>query len=110
MSSKSGNSQAVQFEEDHFGLFTDRTTNQSTSVRRFTWRNNDNITVQLITYGATITSIKLPDKSGKIEDIVLGFDDVEGKILCNNIFPLSTSDWQRSFGHHSANSTHQYKN
>lgn len=69
----------VQFEEDHFGLFTDRTTGQSTSVRRFTWRNSNNITVQVITYGATITSIKVPDKSGKIEDIVLGFNDLQGK-------------------------------
>lgn len=71
----------VQFEEDHFGLFTDKTTGQSTSIRRFTWRNSNNISVQLITYGATITSIKLPDKGGKVEDVVLGFDDIQGEIL-----------------------------
>lgn len=81
MSSKCSYSQDVQFEEDHFGLFTDKTTGQSTSIRRFTWRNTNNITVQLITYGATITSIKLPDKSGKIEDVVLGFDDIQGELL-----------------------------
>lgn len=74
----------IQFEEDHFGLFTDKATGQSTSVRRFTWRNSNNITVQVITYGATITSIKVPDKSGKIEDVVLGFNDVQGKL-----FPLA---------------------
>lgn len=68
----------VQLTEDHFGLFTDKITGQSISVRRFTWKNDNNIWVQAITYGATITSIKLPDKNGKIEDVVLGFNDLQG--------------------------------
>lgn len=72
-------SHGIQFEEDNFGLFTDKRTGQSKSVRRFTWKNSNNVAVQVITYGATITSIKVPDKSGKIEDVVLGFDSVEGK-------------------------------
>uniref|UniRef100_A0A6P7G2C2 Aldose 1-epimerase n=1 Tax=Diabrotica virgifera virgifera TaxID=50390 RepID=A0A6P7G2C2_DIAVI len=68
----------VQFEEDGFGMFTDRTTGESASVRRFTWKNANNVTVQVITYGATITSIRLPGKNGVVEDIVMGFDNMEG--------------------------------
>lgn len=73
------NTDDVQFEEDHFGLFTDQVTGQSTSVRRFTWKNRNNVSVQVVTYGATITSIRLPDRSGKVDDVALGFDDVQGK-------------------------------
>ncbi|CAH1119122.1 unnamed protein product [Phaedon cochleariae] len=68
----------VEFEEDHFGLFTDKTTGETSSVRRFTWRNSNGVCVQVITYGATITSIKLPGKNGEIDDIVMGFKDMEG--------------------------------
>lgn len=71
----------VEFEEDEFGLFTDKTTGQTTSVRRFTWRNSNRVSVQVITYGATITTIKIPDKNGTIDDIVMGFNTMEGKIV-----------------------------
>ncbi|KAK4886578.1 hypothetical protein RN001_002849 [Aquatica leii] len=68
----------VKFEEDNFGFFTDKTSGKSTPVRRFTWKNSNNIAVQVITYGATITSIKVPDKNGVINDIVMGFNDMKG--------------------------------
>lgn len=64
--------------QDEFGVYTDKTTGQNHSVRRFTWTNQHKVSVQIITYGATVTSIKLPDKNGVIEDIVTGFDDMEG--------------------------------
>lgn len=56
------------------------------SVRRFTWRNSTGVSVQVISYGATITSIKMPDKNGTIDDIVMGFDDMKGdkNILVTN--------------------------
>lgn len=68
----------VELEEDEFGLFTDTSDGISKPVRRFTWRNTSNVQVQLITYGATITSIKVPDKNGTIKDIVMGFNDMNG--------------------------------
>lgn len=39
--------------------------------------------VSIINYGAIVTSIKVPDKNGCVEDVVLGFDTLEGKL---NIF------------------------
>ncbi|KAB0799645.1 hypothetical protein PPYR_07525 [Photinus pyralis] len=72
------NTAKIILEEDEFGLFTDKTSGKSTPVRRFTWRNKNRVTVQVITYGATITSIKVPDKNGAIDDIVMGFDDMKG--------------------------------
>ncbi|CAG9865559.1 unnamed protein product [Phyllotreta striolata] len=68
----------VEFEEDGFGVFTDKRTGVTSPVRRFTWKNRNNVNVQVVTYGATITSIKLPGVDGKIDDIVMGFDNVDG--------------------------------
>lgn len=37
-----------------------------------------NMKKKICTLGATVTSIKVPDASGQIDDIVLGYDDVAG--------------------------------
>lgn len=63
---------------DGFGLIT---TDKSTEVvKRYTFTNRNKMQVQVITLGATVTSIKLPDKNGLMEDIVLGFDSLEGNV------------------------------
>ncbi|CAH0578443.1 unnamed protein product [Chrysodeixis includens] len=43
-------------------------------VRRYTWTTKNRMTVQVITYGATITSISVPDRRGNPDDVVAGFD------------------------------------
>lgn len=48
---------------------------------RYTLTNQNNITVRIINFGATITDILIPDRQGKIEDVNLGFDDIQG-IVC----------------------------
>ncbi|KAL1139377.1 hypothetical protein AAG570_006361, partial [Ranatra chinensis] len=46
-------------------------------VRRYTITNTNGVSVQIINYGATITSIVCPDKNGVLEDVVLGFETIE---------------------------------
>ncbi|HXY00144.1 MAG TPA: aldose epimerase family protein [Candidatus Limnocylindrales bacterium] len=36
------------------------------------------IEVEVMTYGGNIISLKVPDRNGKVEDVVLGFDDPAG--------------------------------
>lgn len=48
-------------------------------VKKFTLRNSKNQEVDVISYGATITAIRTPDKAGKIDDVVCGFDNIEGQ-------------------------------
>lgn len=50
------------------------------SIEKYTLKNEAGQEVDIVTYGATITSIRTPDKQGNIADIVLGFDNVEGII------------------------------
>lgn len=63
----------TKISEDFFGQ--DASGNK---IRRFTLSNGNKTSVQIINYGATVTSIKVADKKGNIDDVVLGFDDMEG--------------------------------
>jgi aldose 1-epimerase len=47
------------------------------SIDMVTLKNSHGMEVQAITYGAIITSIKVPDRAGKVADVVLGFDAPE---------------------------------
>lgn len=46
------------------------------AVQRFTLRNDQGMEVSFLDYGALLTAIRVPDRAGKIEDIVLGFDSL----------------------------------
>nr|CAD7573228.1 unnamed protein product [Timema californicum] len=70
--------ETVVITEDGFGLFEDPETKKRCIVKRFTLKNATDMTVQLISYGATVTSILVPDQDGKVNDVVLGFDELEG--------------------------------
>ena len=43
----------------------------------FTLQNENGMTVQIMNYGGIITSIKVPDRDGNFDDVVLGFDTFE---------------------------------
>src|SRR5262249_38301433 len=47
---------------------------QGKPVEAVTLKNSHGLEVQAISYGAIITSIKVPDRGGKVADVVLGFD------------------------------------
>ncbi len=47
-------------------------------VDMFTLTNGRGIEMQVISYGAIIMSLKVPDRAGKTADVVLGFDSPEG--------------------------------
>jgi aldose 1-epimerase len=47
-------------------------------VEIYTLTNANGIEVKAMTYGAIITSLKTPDRTGKLADVVLGYDTLEG--------------------------------
>jgi aldose 1-epimerase len=47
-------------------------------IEMATLKNSHGVEIQAINYGAIITSIKVPDRTGKRGDIVLGFDQPAG--------------------------------
>jgi aldose 1-epimerase len=48
------------------------------AVESFTLRNAHGIEVRAITYGAIIVSLRVPDRAGRFDDVVLGHDDLAG--------------------------------
>jgi len=48
---------------------------------RYTLTNKHKAIVRLISWGAGIQSIKVPNRDGKLADVVLGFDDMDGKFV-----------------------------
>jgi len=52
------------------------TTEDGKKVELFTLKNRNGVTAKVITYGATLTELLVPDKQGKLADVVLGFDDL----------------------------------
>ncbi len=53
------------------------TTKSGEEIRSFRITNN-NVAIEIIEYGAIVTSVKCPDKDGTIDDITLGYDTLEG--------------------------------
>lgn len=55
--------------------FFDRTA-EGIEVDRYTLRNRRGAMVRIITLGATVTELWVPDRQGTLADVVLGFDDL----------------------------------
>ncbi len=46
----------------------------------FTLQNKNGLKAEITNYGGIIVSLFVPDKNGKVDDVVLGFDNMEGYI------------------------------
>lgn len=56
------------------------------TVEKFTLKNSHGVEAVVITYGGILQSLMVPDKAGTPDDIVLGFDDVDGYIKNGNVY------------------------
>ena len=54
------------------------TLDDGTVVELYTLKNAKGASAKVITYGATLTELWVPDRSGKLGDVVLGFDNLQG--------------------------------
>ena len=52
----------------------------------FTVTNSKGMEVVFTDYGATVVSLKIPDRSGKPVDVTLGYDTLEEYLECNTYF------------------------
>ena len=49
-------------------------------VHKYKLTNHSGVSAEIIDYGAAITALRVPDRNGKIEDVVLGYDTVQGYV------------------------------
>jgi len=54
------------------------TTGHGQPVERFALTNGSGAVLRLISLGATVTALRIGERSGKLSDIVPGLDDVPG--------------------------------
>src|SRR3712207_6004376 len=47
------------------------------AVDLYTLTNKNGLAAKITTYGATLTELHVPDRNGKLADVVLGFDNLE---------------------------------
>jgi aldose 1-epimerase len=55
-------------------------------VYEFTLKNKNGVEMKVINYGATIVSLKVPDRKGKYDDVVFGYDNLDGYVNGSNYF------------------------
>jgi aldose 1-epimerase len=61
-------------------------TPEGTPVELYTLRNSKGMEATIMTYGGIVTSLKTPDKLGKLGDVVLGYDNLDGYIKSTPYF------------------------
>ncbi|MBU4495334.1 MAG: galactose mutarotase, partial [Acidobacteria bacterium] len=71
----------MDLKKEAFGRLED-----GTKVDIFTLTNPNGIQARLMTYGATLVSLEIPDRDGILGDIVLGMDTLEGYIQSSPYF------------------------
>jgi aldose 1-epimerase len=65
--------QSAHVEKAAFGQTAD-----GTVIESYMLYNSQGASAKVITYGASLTELHVPDKNGKMGDVVLGFDNLQG--------------------------------
>ena len=55
-------------------------------ISAYTVTNNQGMSMKVINYGGIITHLTAPDREGKLEDVVLGYDSLSGYLKSNPFF------------------------
>ncbi len=55
-------------------------TSDGRAVRLYSLRNANGMTADIMTYGAIVVSLRTPDRDGRMDDIVLGYDNLQDYI------------------------------
>jgi len=59
-------------------------------VQAFTMTNARGLEMRVLDYGGIIVSLRTPDRAGKLADVVLGFDDLQGYVKSSPYFGAIT--------------------
>ena len=69
------------------------------SVHLYTLRNAQGTEVAITDHGATVVSLKVPDRSGQFADVVLGFDDLGGYLGSDTYFGATIGRYANRIAH-----------
>ena len=72
-----GGNGGLSVSRQFFGQTVEPYTGKETNVYRYTLSNANGMSVQILTFGGIIQDINVPDKSGNVTDVVLGFKTLQ---------------------------------
>ncbi len=49
-------------------------TNEGATIDCYTLTNSQNLTAEILTYGGTLMALRVPDRNGELDDVLLGFE------------------------------------
>ena len=55
-------------------------------ISSFSFKNRHGVEMEVINYGAIVTTLRVPDRKGKLADVVLGFDNIEQYVSDKSYF------------------------
>src|SRR5215510_12958063 len=61
-------------------------TNEGQEAAIYTLTNSKGMEARITDYGGIVVSLKVPDRSGKMDDVVLGFDNLDGYLKGHPFF------------------------
>jgi aldose 1-epimerase len=68
-------------EKKIFGKLSDES-----EIYSYTLKNKNGMTAEIINYGAIVVSLTVPDRNGKFDDVVHGYDNIESYVADKNYF------------------------
>jgi aldose 1-epimerase len=84
---------APQVAEAAFGTLED-----GGKVTLFTLTNAAGAEARIINYGAIVVSLKVPDRKGQLQDVVLGYDDLAGYVKDKDFFGSTVGRYGNRIG------------
>ena len=68
-------------------------------VDLYTLTNKNGVEVAISTYGGAVVSLKVPDRNGKLADVVLGYDSLDGYVNDKSYFGAIIGRYGNRIGH-----------
>ena len=75
------------------------TTADGKTAELYTLKNKNGMQVSITNFGATVVSIVVPDKAGKVADVALGYDDLAGYELNKNYLGVLVGRYGNRIAH-----------
>jgi aldose 1-epimerase len=76
-----GRSKKMQVKKESFGRMAD-----GQSVDIYTLTNSHGAEARITNYGGIVVSLKMPDRSGALDDVVLGFNTLDGYLKAPTVY------------------------
>jgi aldose 1-epimerase len=74
-------------------------TPEGEAIDLYTLTNKNAVQAAITNYGGAVVSLKVPDRDGKLGDVVLGYDSVDGYVADKNYFGAVIGRYGNRIGH-----------